>query len=94
MHRKACNRRKLFLCEARSLAKRFELCAKRPRSASVHGRFILLPRPYGRRTSPVRALSVVTGSLAVHSGPMADNGRRGAEEASATPHPGRQGHFT
>jgi len=71
MDRKARNRRELVLCEARSLAERFELRAKCPRSARFHGPFILLLRLYGRRTSPVRVLSVVTISLALHTGDMA-----------------------
>ena len=59
MDRQAGNRRELLLREARRLAERFELRAKRPGSARFHGPFILLPRLYGRRTSPVRVLSVV-----------------------------------
>src|SRR4029450_13195365 len=70
MDRKASNRRELLLRAARSLAERFELIAKRPRSASWHGPFILLPRLYGRRTSSVRLLWVVASSSSAQHAPQ------------------------
>jgi RNA polymerase sigma-70 factor (ECF subfamily) len=84
MDRKARNRRELLLREARSLAERFELRAKGPRSATFHGAFILLQRLYGRRTSPVRVLSVVACPRARHIGHMTGDLPRSATASRKT----------
>ena len=53
------------------------------RRANFHRPFILPLRPYGRRTSPVRALSVVVSPLALHSGWMAVDVRSDAARMAA-----------
>jgi hypothetical protein len=60
------------------------LRAKGPRSATFHGAFILLQRLYGRRTSPVRVLSVVACPRARHIGHMTGDLPRSATASRKT----------